>query len=196
MNLLVKGTNGPLTGEINVPTSKYHAHRALDFGVARTGNEPHPRPFRRAPRPVHDGRAARAGHENRSRRRHAARHRRPLSREAQRRLGRQLRLDALLHDRPRIVGRRARNADRTKVLPPPSGRTAARCARPHGRPSFDPPTAVRRSRSNRAARAAARSSFPARSRSGFPDCCCSRRSRRERTIIEVDGELNERPTSR
>src|SRR5580698_74054 len=29
MNLLVKGTSGPLTGEIVVPNSKYHAHRAL-----------------------------------------------------------------------------------------------------------------------------------------------------------------------
>jgi cyclohexanecarboxylate-CoA ligase len=29
MNLLVKGTSGPLTGEIAVPNSKYHAHRAL-----------------------------------------------------------------------------------------------------------------------------------------------------------------------
>ena len=30
-------------------------------------------------------------------------------------------------------------------------------------------------------------------RNGYPACCCSRRSRRERTIIEVEGELNERP---
>src|SRR5580698_9628661 len=29
MNLLVKGTSGPLTGEVDVPNSKYHAHRAL-----------------------------------------------------------------------------------------------------------------------------------------------------------------------
>ena len=29
MKLLVKGTNGPLAGEIDVPPSKYHAHRAL-----------------------------------------------------------------------------------------------------------------------------------------------------------------------
>ena len=29
MNLLVKGTSGPLTGEVLVPNSKYHAHRAL-----------------------------------------------------------------------------------------------------------------------------------------------------------------------
>ena len=29
MNLLVKGTSGPLTGEVQVPNSKYHAHRAL-----------------------------------------------------------------------------------------------------------------------------------------------------------------------
>ncbi len=29
MNLLVKGTIGPLTGEVQVPNSKYHAHRAL-----------------------------------------------------------------------------------------------------------------------------------------------------------------------
>ncbi|MGA7355772.1 MAG: 3-phosphoshikimate 1-carboxyvinyltransferase, partial [Candidatus Cybelea sp.] len=29
MNLLVKGTSGPLTGEVVVPNSKYHAHRAL-----------------------------------------------------------------------------------------------------------------------------------------------------------------------
>lgn len=29
MNLLVKGTSGPLTGELQVPNSKYHAHRAL-----------------------------------------------------------------------------------------------------------------------------------------------------------------------
>ena len=29
MNLLVTGTSGPLTGEIVVPNSKYHAHRAL-----------------------------------------------------------------------------------------------------------------------------------------------------------------------
>jgi cyclohexanecarboxylate-CoA ligase len=29
MNLLVKGTSGPLTGELEVPNSKYHAHRAL-----------------------------------------------------------------------------------------------------------------------------------------------------------------------
>jgi 3-phosphoshikimate 1-carboxyvinyltransferase len=29
MNLLVKGTSGPLTGELVVPNSKYHAHRAL-----------------------------------------------------------------------------------------------------------------------------------------------------------------------
>ncbi|MGC1381288.1 MAG: 3-phosphoshikimate 1-carboxyvinyltransferase, partial [Candidatus Baltobacteraceae bacterium] len=29
MNLLVKGTTGPLTGEVAVPNSKYHAHRAL-----------------------------------------------------------------------------------------------------------------------------------------------------------------------
>ncbi len=29
MNLLVKGTTGPLTGEVQVPNSKYHAHRAL-----------------------------------------------------------------------------------------------------------------------------------------------------------------------
>ncbi len=29
MNLLVKGTSGPLTGEVEVPNSKYHAHRAL-----------------------------------------------------------------------------------------------------------------------------------------------------------------------
>jgi len=29
MNLLVKGTSGPLTGEVLVPHSKYHAHRAL-----------------------------------------------------------------------------------------------------------------------------------------------------------------------
>ena len=29
MNLLVKGTSGPLAGEVEVPYSKYHAHRAL-----------------------------------------------------------------------------------------------------------------------------------------------------------------------
>jgi cyclohexanecarboxylate-CoA ligase len=29
MNLLVKGTSGPLAGEVQVPNSKYHAHRAL-----------------------------------------------------------------------------------------------------------------------------------------------------------------------
>ncbi|MBV9233725.1 MAG: 3-phosphoshikimate 1-carboxyvinyltransferase [Candidatus Eremiobacteraeota bacterium] len=29
MNLLVKGTSGPLAGEVEVPNSKYHAHRAL-----------------------------------------------------------------------------------------------------------------------------------------------------------------------
>ncbi|MFY9719774.1 MAG: 3-phosphoshikimate 1-carboxyvinyltransferase [Candidatus Cybelea sp.] len=29
MNLLVKGTSGPLTGAVEVPNSKYHAHRAL-----------------------------------------------------------------------------------------------------------------------------------------------------------------------
>lgn len=29
MNLLVKGTRGPLAGEVQVPNSKYHAHRAL-----------------------------------------------------------------------------------------------------------------------------------------------------------------------
>ncbi|MGZ3541859.1 MAG: 3-phosphoshikimate 1-carboxyvinyltransferase [Vulcanimicrobiaceae bacterium] len=29
MHLLVKGTNGPLAGEVLVPNSKYHAHRAL-----------------------------------------------------------------------------------------------------------------------------------------------------------------------
>jgi cyclohexanecarboxylate-CoA ligase len=29
MHLLVKGTSGPLTGEVQVPNSKYHAHRAL-----------------------------------------------------------------------------------------------------------------------------------------------------------------------
>ena len=29
MNLLVKGTSGPLTGEVEVPNSKYHAHRAF-----------------------------------------------------------------------------------------------------------------------------------------------------------------------
>jgi cyclohexanecarboxylate-CoA ligase len=29
MILLVKGTNGPLSGEVQVPNSKYHAHRAL-----------------------------------------------------------------------------------------------------------------------------------------------------------------------
>jgi len=29
MNLLVKGTSGPLSGEVQVPNSKYHAHRAL-----------------------------------------------------------------------------------------------------------------------------------------------------------------------
>ncbi|HVN69168.1 MAG TPA: 3-phosphoshikimate 1-carboxyvinyltransferase [Candidatus Binatia bacterium] len=29
MNLVVKGTSGPLTGEVVVPNSKYHAHRAL-----------------------------------------------------------------------------------------------------------------------------------------------------------------------
>ncbi|MBV9718595.1 MAG: 3-phosphoshikimate 1-carboxyvinyltransferase [Candidatus Eremiobacteraeota bacterium] len=29
MNLLVKGTSGPLAGEVVVPNSKYHAHRAL-----------------------------------------------------------------------------------------------------------------------------------------------------------------------
>ncbi len=29
MNLFVKGTSGPLTGEVLVPNSKYHAHRAL-----------------------------------------------------------------------------------------------------------------------------------------------------------------------
>jgi cyclohexanecarboxylate-CoA ligase len=29
MHLLVKGTSGPLTGEVEVPSSKYHAHRAL-----------------------------------------------------------------------------------------------------------------------------------------------------------------------
>src|ERR1700722_6244134 len=29
MNLLVKGTSGPLLGEVEVPNSKYHAHRAL-----------------------------------------------------------------------------------------------------------------------------------------------------------------------
>jgi|HubBroStandDraft_4_1064222.scaffolds.fasta_scaffold00001_105 cyclohexanecarboxylate-CoA ligase len=29
MNLLVKGTTGPLAGEVKVPCSKYHAHRAL-----------------------------------------------------------------------------------------------------------------------------------------------------------------------
>ena len=29
MNLVVKGTSGPLAGEVEVPNSKYHAHRAL-----------------------------------------------------------------------------------------------------------------------------------------------------------------------
>ena len=29
MNLLVEGTRGPLAGEVQVPNSKYHAHRAL-----------------------------------------------------------------------------------------------------------------------------------------------------------------------
>src|SRR5579875_1167669 len=29
MHLLVKGTSGPLIGEVRVPNSKYHAHRAL-----------------------------------------------------------------------------------------------------------------------------------------------------------------------
>jgi cyclohexanecarboxylate-CoA ligase len=37
MNLLVEGTNGPLTGEVLVPNSKYHAHRALILASLATG---------------------------------------------------------------------------------------------------------------------------------------------------------------
>jgi cyclohexanecarboxylate-CoA ligase len=37
MNLLVKGTSGPLTGEVEVPNSKYHAHRALILASLASG---------------------------------------------------------------------------------------------------------------------------------------------------------------
>ncbi|MBV8530342.1 MAG: 3-phosphoshikimate 1-carboxyvinyltransferase, partial [Candidatus Eremiobacteraeota bacterium] len=37
MNLLVKGTSGPLKGEVQVPNSKYHAHRALILASLATG---------------------------------------------------------------------------------------------------------------------------------------------------------------
>ncbi len=37
MNLLVKGTSGPLTGEVDVPNSKYHAHRALILASLASG---------------------------------------------------------------------------------------------------------------------------------------------------------------
>ena len=38
MNLLVKGTSGPLTGEVEVPNSKYHAHRALILASLAPGD--------------------------------------------------------------------------------------------------------------------------------------------------------------
>jgi cyclohexanecarboxylate-CoA ligase len=37
MNLLVKGTSGPLAGEVEVPNSKYHAHRALILASLASG---------------------------------------------------------------------------------------------------------------------------------------------------------------
>ena len=37
MNLLVKGTSGPLLGEVEVPNSKYHAHRALILASLASG---------------------------------------------------------------------------------------------------------------------------------------------------------------
>ena len=68
MNLLVKGTSGPLAGEVQVPNSKYHAHRALILaslapGTSRILGLSDARHVR-----VHDGRVARARHEDRSRR--------------------------------------------------------------------------------------------------------------------------------
>ena len=129
MNLLVKGTSGPLLGEVEVPNSKYHAHRALILASLAPGTS----------RIVglSDARHVQftmdvlraLGHENRSRRAHAAGNRRSLPCQAQGRFRRQFGIDALLHDRLGGARRRTDHADRTEIFPPASGRTAARGAR-------------------------------------------------------------------
>ena len=178
MNLLVKGTSGPLTGEVRGPELQISRAPRVDPGVARAGNEPNSRPLRRASRAVHDGRAARARHEDRSRRSNAARDRRSVSREAQGRLGRQLRFDALFHDRLGVARRLTDHVDRAEILPAPPGRTACSKRSPQMGVRFESAQRLSADR-NRAGSAARRDDRHPRNacRNGSPAFCCSLRSR-------------------
>ena len=178
MNLLVKGTSGPLTGEVEVPNSKYHAHRALIFASLAPGTS-RIRGLSDA-RHVHYtmdvlralGTKIEVDGET------TARYRRSVPREAQDRFGRQFRLDALLHDRSRIARGCADHADRTEILPAAPGRTAARGARANGRAlRIGGRLSADRDRAGKRPRGGNDRHSRARSRSGSPGCCCSRRLR-------------------
>ena len=193
MNLLVKGTSGPLTGQVQVPNSKYHAHRALILaslapgtsrilGLSDARHVQYTMDVLRAlgtKIEVDDQTLLVTGW--------------PVPREAQGRLGRQLGIDALLHDRLGVARRRADHAERAKVFPPPAGRTVARSARCRWACGSNRRTGARRSQSRRAARGAAGSSYPERLSQWISGLLLLAPFASERTVIEVEGELNERP---
>ena len=116
MNLLVKGTSGPLTGEVQVPKLKVSRAPRVDFGVARAGYEQDSRSLRCAPRAVHDGRPARVGTKIEVDGQTLLVTGGPYHVRAQGRLGRQLGINALFHDRLGVARRRANHASAQKYF--------------------------------------------------------------------------------
>ena len=178
MNLLVKGTSGPLTGEVEVPNSKYHAHRALILASLAPGTS--------RIRGLSDARHVQ------------------YTMDVLRALGTKIEVDGqtlLVTGGPYHVKRKVVSVGSSgstlyfmiglaALADAPITLTAQKYfrRRPVG-PLLDalaamgvrfesaqgcPPIAIDR----RATRAAARSSFPERCRNGSPAFCCSRHSRK------------------
>src|SRR5882757_5541633 len=97
-----------------------------DPRLAGAGHDADRRPHRRPPRPLDDRRADRARHRRRADPGRLPGAGRGLPPESRGPVGRLLRNDPLLHDRPRLAGQPTGDADRPEVLPAPPGRAAAR----------------------------------------------------------------------
>ena len=192
MRLLVKQAVRALEGELVIPSSKYHAHRALILASLAPGT---------------------SRIEGLSDARHVR-----YTIQALRGLGTEITVDGdtfIVHGGPYQPARpdvsvgssgttlyfltglaslADRAGDDRRARSTSSGARSARCCRrcPGWASSCPPRTAARRSPSSRGGPPAARCRSPARCRSGSPACCCSPRSPRGPTSIEVDGELNER----